>query len=238
MKIHEMKQGSIEWLAIRAKFPTASEFGNILTPAKLQVSKSMGAYVARKLAEKWLGFPIQSFDGSGAMDQGSVRESEARPWYAFEYEVEIATPGFIVNQDPAPAGYPVCGCSPDGLIVGGDCGLEIKCPQPDTHVKYLLAGGLPDDYRLQVQGSMFVTGYERWTFLSYCPRFPQLVVDVPRDNAVCDAIGEALEEYWELFNDGWARLIAANGGHEPEPPVVNVDPEALAAFKEYVGGGQ
>ena len=49
MKVFDEKQGSLEWLALRAQYPTASEFGNLITPAKLQVSKSMGGYVARSV---------------------------------------------------------------------------------------------------------------------------------------------------------------------------------------------
>lgn len=208
MQIHDMPQGSPEWLALRAQWPTASEFSNLITPAKLQVSKSMGGYVARKLAEKWLGYPLESF-GSGAMDQGTVREESAWTGYAAQYSVDIARPGFIVADDG------LSGCSPDGLILAVERGLEIKCPQADTHVRYLLDGQLPDEYRLQVQGSMLVTGYQVWTFRSYCVHFPPFDLDVPRDEEVIAALREGLEAYWSLFNEGWAALVAKNGGMDP-----------------------
>jgi len=63
-----------------------------------------------------------------------------------------------------------------------------------------------------VQGSMLVTGYKSWTFLSYHPRFPQLVVDVRRDERIIDALREGLDAYWTMFEAGWAKLIEANGG--------------------------
>jgi YqaJ-like viral recombinase domain len=232
-KNEEYEQGSVAWLSLRAKFPSASEFSQLITPAKLKVSASIGGYVARKLAEKWLGFPIQSFSGFGEMEQGTLKEQKARPWYAFEYGVDVATPGFCAADDDR------CGCSPDGLILADKRGLEIKCPAPNTHVGYLLAGELPDDYRLQVQGSMLVTGYDSWTFLSYCPRFPAFVLDVPREADVIDALHAGLDRYWEVFNDGWAALVDLNGGKEPAPPAPGyIDPEALKAFQEYIGGGK
>jgi len=208
--IHTMPQGSDEWLAIRSQYPTASEFDQLVSPAKLKVreGKTIASYVARKLAEKWLGAPLQSFV-SGNMDQGSVRETEAWPWYALEYDRELTRPGFIVSADR------LSGCSPDGIVEAQRFGIEIKCPDADTHVGYLLAGALPSEYVMQVQGSMLVTGWDSWTFLSYHPRFPQLVVDVPRDDEVIEALRAGLDSYWTMFRAGWEKLVAANGGELP-----------------------
>lgn len=207
----DLVQGSNEWLALRSQYPTASEFDQLVSPAKLKVraGKTIASYVATKLAEKWLGSPLQGFS-SGQMDQGSIRETEAWPWYALEYERELTRPGFIVSADGR------CGCSPDAIVEADRFGLEIKCPDADTHVGYLLEGGLPPQYKTQVQGSMLVTGWDSWTFLSYHPRFAQLVVDVPRDETIIEALREGLETFWRFFDDGWARLIEANGGVLPE----------------------
>ena len=211
MKIHTMQQGSDEWMAIRSRYPTASEFDQLVSPSKLKVreGKSIASYVARKLAERWLGSPLQTFK-SGDMDQGSLRETEAWPWYALEYGRELTRPGFIVSDDD------LCGCSPDGIIEAEGFGLEIKCPDADTHVAYLLAGELPTEYIMQVQGSMLVTGFDSWTFLSYHPRFPQFVLDVPRSEKIIDALREGLGEFWQRFNAGWNRLLEANGGEVPD----------------------
>ena len=210
MKIFTMQQGSDEWLSIRSRWPTASEFDQLVSPAKLKVreGKTIASYVACKLAERWLGSPLQSFS-TGNMDQGTVRETEAWPWYALEYGKDLTRPGFIVSDDG------LCGCSPDGIVEAEGFGLEIKCPDADTHVAYLLAGVVPSEYVMQVQGSMLVTGYKSWTFLSYHPRFPQLVIDVPRDETVIQALRDGLDTFWSMFNAGWAKLIEANGGEEP-----------------------
>jgi hypothetical protein len=211
VKIYTMPQGGDEWLAIRSQYPSASEFDQLVSPAKMKVreGKTIASYVARKLAEKWLGAPLQSFKG-GDMDQGTIRETEAWPWYALTYDRELARPGFIVSDNGR------CGCSPDGIVENERFGLEIKCPDADTHVGYLLAGNLPAEYIMQVQGSMLVTGFDCWTFLSYHPRFPQFVLDVHRDEATIEAIGDGLDTFWDMFNIGWTKLAAANGGVLPQ----------------------
>jgi hypothetical protein len=218
LKIHDVKQGTPEWLTLRASYPTASEFSNLVTPAQLKPSKSMGKYVAQKLAEKWLGHPLQSF-GSGPMDQGKVREEEARPWYAAWNEVEVETPGFITNDADT------AGCSPDGIITGASRGLEIKCPEPDTHVLWLTDGIMPSDHRLQVQGSMWVCGLEEWDFVSYHPRFPAFTSRIRLDTDVGKALEEAIGRYWEEFKLGWGTLLDANGGEGPQPPAFTTEYE-------------
>jgi hypothetical protein len=239
MKIHNVKQGTAEWLELRSMMPTASEFDQLVSPAKLKVreGKGIASYVAHKLAEKWFGHPIQAFTGSGEMDQGSVREAEARPWYALEKNCEVEQVGFISNEDEKGE---TCGCSPDGLVKGENRGLEIKCPAPNTQVAYLLAGELPQEYLTQVQGAMLVTGFEVWTFLSYYPRMPQLVIDVPRDEKVISALRMGLETYWEMFEEGWKKLIEANGGYDPtterdyKGPAMSA--EDKAAWEKYNNG--
>jgi len=212
MKTHNVEQGGLAWLKLRAQYPTASEFGQLVTPKTLKPSAQMHAYIARKIAEKWMGKPVETYSG-GAMEQGSVLEEEARPWYALETGATIETPGFITHDDDT------AGCSPDALARQGEqaWGVEIKCPEPQTHVAYLLAGVLPDQYRLQVQGSMLVTEMERWDFLSYCRGFPALLVTVERDKEVCTALVDALAEFQVGFQVGWKQLVEANGGYEPEP---------------------
>jgi hypothetical protein len=205
----EYEQGSEAWLRARAEIPTASEFSNLVTSkGKLREGEMVKSYLAEKLAQKWLGGPLPGFS-SWATEQGSIREGEAIPWFCFEHNVQIDLVAFCTSDDGR------VGCSPDGLI-GEYNGIEVKCPQPQTHVKYLLAGVIPDDYVLQVQGSLFVTGRPTWTFLSYCPKFPALVLFAKPDPEIQDTIAEALALFLTKFDAGWERLVEMNGG-EPAP---------------------
>jgi Na+/alanine symporter len=63
MKIHEAGQGSVEWMQARSGIPTASEFDALVTPKwKVKTGDGPKTYLAKKLAEWWLGGPLASFN--------------------------------------------------------------------------------------------------------------------------------------------------------------------------------
>lgn len=211
MKIHNVTQGTLAWMQLRVGIPTASEFGNLVTPHwKVRTGEMPNTYLDIKIAEKWRGHPQHSFSG-GAAEQGQILEEEAVPWYELEFKCDIDRPGFITTDDGR------LGCSPDGII-GGIRGIEIKCPADHTHVGWLRNGGVPKEHRAQVWGGMHVTGLSQWTFLSYCRGFPPLLVDVHRDDIFDPdidpfaALRDALDEFLRNFDAGWQRLVKLNGG--------------------------
>jgi hypothetical protein len=205
VKLHDVQQGTPEWLELRLGIPTASEFDSIISPTwKTRTGDGPNTYLCRKIVEKVCGH-IDENHGSGfAMEQGSILEHEAVPWFEFEYGVKIQRVGFCTTDDGR------VGCSPDGLI-GQDGGIEIKCPLPHTHLKYLMAGVLPPDYAAQVHGSMFVTGRSWWHFVSCHRKFPALVLKVERDEKIQAAIGAALTEFNAAFDKQMAKLKKIGG---------------------------
>lgn len=224
MKIHEAAQGTQAWLEARAGIPTASEFHRLLTPKfEARTGEMVKSYLAQKLAEKWAG-PLLS-GSSFAMEQGTILEDIAIPWYEFRYDIDIQRVGLITTDDGR------IGCSPDGLLVREmedhfeTCGLEIKCPEPTNHVKYLLNGVVPDDYLTQVHGSLFVTEMESWTFVSYRRGFPALVLGVIPDEEIQEKIAEALAAFLAKLDSAWQRLCEMNGGppEKREPMVFSTD---------------
>jgi hypothetical protein len=207
VKIHnEYSQGTPEWMSLRAGIPTASEFDALVTP-KFEPRKGQTpeTYLAKKLAERWLGGPLPTFTSTAEMEQGHILEEEAKPWYSLEYGVELERAGFITTDDGK------VGCSPDGLI-SADGGIEIKCPAPHTHAAYVMAGEVPDQYLAQVHGSMFVTGRPWWRFVSYRRKFPALVIQVERDEKIQAALSEALGLFVDRLERAFARLQEINGG--------------------------
>lgn len=201
MKIISCKQGSTEWLQARCGIPTASEFDNLVTPEwKPRTGQGPNSYLLTKAAEKVMGYPLQSF-GGGMMEQGSLMEGRALPWYEFTHNVSIQRVGLCTTDDGR------IGCSPDGLI-GEDGGIECKCPEPHTHLKYLLGGTVPKDYLAQVQGSMFVTGRPWWLFMSYSSYFPPFVVKVERDEAAQKVLGEVLAKFCGELDAAVAKIQA------------------------------
>lgn len=193
-------QNSLSWLRARAGVVTASEMGEILTP-EFAARKSEGRekYLALKLAERWTGEPVNDFVGTFAMDQGHVLEDEAIPFFELRHNIDVQRVGLCLTDDGR------VGCSPDGLI-GEDEGLEVKCPNADTHVSYLMAGELPKKYATQVHGAMYVTGRPRWRFLSYRRGFPPLELTIERDEAIQSKIHEALTKFLADFDAAWEKL--------------------------------
>lgn len=209
MIVHrEFKQGSMEWMIAHCGIPTASEFDNLVSPEwKIRTGGMPASYLAKKVAEAWQGGPLPGF-GSWQTDQGNILESEALPWYELEYGVAIDRVGFVTTEGG------MIGCSPDGLLPDGG-GIEIKCPNADTHVGYLLNGELPKDYCAQVHGCMFVTEAPYWKFLSYRRHFPALVLTIERDDEIQEKLSEALAMFLAKFQSAMDRMIEINGGPSP-----------------------
>lgn len=164
----ECEQGSEAWWQARIGMPTASDFDSILTPAKLDYSRSTTTYRNKLLAEWLRGKPDEGFQ-SDWMKRGHEVEEEACNAYAFLTDSEPQVVGFCTTDDGR------YGCSPDRLI-GDDGGLECKCPSPGVHVGYLLDGKIPTTYRLQIIGSLLVTGRNWWDFMSHHPDMEPLIL--------------------------------------------------------------
>jgi len=197
--IHNCQQGSEEWMALRLGRPTASELCNLLTPEfKAKTGETPAKYLAEKVAEKWRGQLNPGFS-SWATNQGTLREPSALAWYEFAHNVGIHSVGFVQMAEED------FGCSPDGLI-GDDCGIEIKCPEPPQHVRYVIEGKVPKDYIVQVHASMYATGRPRWVFMSYHPDFPKLVIEVKRDSEIQEKICKQLAVFYGEFAHAMNKL--------------------------------
>jgi len=212
MKIHtDIEQGSLEWSVMRAGRVTASGIDNLITPlGKPKEGDAVKTYMLELLAENWIGGPLPAVQGVWDLDQGNYLERYARPAFTLETGFETSQVSFIEGDDTR------TGASPDGLLVGKEIGLELKCPHVEKHIRYLIDGCVPKQYMPQVQFSMYVTGYSQWYFASYRMKFPMLVMLVERDDKWQKSIGEALHDFFEAYDGAWKRLVAINGA--PPPP--------------------
>lgn len=222
MIISNHPQSSPEWFAERAGIATASEFDCLVSPTgKVKTGDGPTTYLHKKLAAWWHGTFIETVD-SFWMEQGRILESEAIPWYELEYDTQINRVGFITKDNLS------CGCSPDGLI-GDTEGIEIKCPASHTHMGYLLGGICPQEYIHQVQGSLYITGFKHWKFVSYRRGIRALVVDVEPDKHYQEALHEAIILFNHRLAWGKERLIELNGGppkrfaSKPKPVVTGTE---------------
>lgn len=186
----DCEQGSEEWLSARLGIPTATGIKNIVTQSGQKSSGWVG-YLAELIAESIEG----GSDGfkSNDMQRGNELEPRARMAYEFETGNDVVQVGGVyLNADKDLM------VSPDGLIPSLKKGLEIKCPKMKTHIKYLLEGGVPVEYVIQVQAALWVTGYETWDFISYCPEYqkqPLYVYTAERDPVLMQAFDEHIPNF-------------------------------------------
>jgi hypothetical protein len=201
VQIVECLQRTPEWWLARKGVPTASAFDRIVTPKKFERSTSRTGYACQLVAERFDKFYSQSPEyQSVAMAEGIRLEPEARAYYEFHRNVDVQEIGFAMTDDGR------FGCSPDAMV-GTEGALELKAPQPATHVRYLHAGGLPDEYRPQCEGHLIVTGRPWVDFLSYCPGLPPLLVRL-EPNEKTEILRKELEEFWGLYQEILARVEA------------------------------
>lgn len=218
MKIIDCVQQSLEWNQHRCGVVTASEFDNLVTPEfKPRKGQMVETYLNRKVAEIWQGYPLPSFQSTD-MEIGNVMEGEIIPWYEWEFSEKVTRVGFITTDDGR------IGCSPDGLI-GDDGGLEAKAPTAHVQVGYLRGGEIPDIYKAQVHGSLFVTGRSWWRFVSYRRGFPELVKVIERDEKIQAVLAEVLAGFVARVDEAIAKLTEMNGGKRPEKPKTLLTPE-------------
>jgi hypothetical protein len=176
MRIINCRQQSEEWDRWRNR-PTASEFGKFVTPARGEYSSQATGYAA-KIVAKRLGVytePPPSF----WMEWGIEHEPNARNAYTLETGREVREVGFIL-----PDGTDAYGGSPDGLISGArgyEGGLEVKCPMPETLIRWHADGVLPMEYKPQVQGLLLISGLKWWDFYGFHPELEPFLLRIRPD---------------------------------------------------------
>lgn len=162
MIIHNCQQRSDEWRRIRLGHITSTNFATMANGKKDTIET-----LCYKIAsEKLTGQSAEENYTNPAIEHGIETEDEAIGFYETEYWVHVQKVGFVELDD-------FIGVSPDGLI-GEDGGVEVKCPQTHTHLKYLKnPESLYKDYKWQVQGCLWVTSRKWWDIISYCNSFTE-----------------------------------------------------------------
>jgi len=185
--IDDIVQGTTEWFSEKLGKPGASKMDRIITPGGA-ISKQREGYLFELAAERISRLPTSTYQSQAMLD-GIEKEAASRAFYELLYDVQVEQVGMIYqNEDRKFL------CSPDGLI-NREYGLEIKNVFPKTQVGYLLSGKLPNDYFVQIQASMFISGFSRWDFFSTADGLPPLVLAVQRDWKFTAALKVELEAF-------------------------------------------
>lgn len=185
----EVIQGSDEWLAMRCGLITASEVRLFLTPTLKAANNDKTRAHAYELAFQRLTGFVEPQYVSDAMLRGQEDEIYARAAYA-EHYAPVTECGFITRDF---GGFTI-GYSPDG-VVGDDGLIECKSRAGKYQVQTIAADEVPEEYVLQLQTGLLVTGRKWIDFISYCGGLPVFVKRVEPDAEVQDAILAAAEAF-------------------------------------------
>lgn len=193
-------QRTDEWFKERCGKFTGSRFADVMARNK-KTGEPLKAYhdlIMDIVVERITGNPIEGAQGH-ALQWGQDVEPFAREAYELETGRSVVETGFIIHPQ-----YSFVGCSPDGLI-NEDGGLEMKCPKSSRVHLERFTTGLPDEYKPQVQGCMWVTDREWWDFVSFDPRMPEshqiLIIQIVRDDKYISQLEHAVIEANALVED-------------------------------------
>ena len=202
----DMVQGAEDWLAARCGLLTASEMKSILTPTlKIASNDRERSHLYELLAQRITRY-VEPQYVSDDMLRGQSDEIAARALYA-EHYAPVQEIGFITNDE---WGFTI-GYSPDGLV--GDDGL-IECKsrrqrfQIQTIVECVTDGAAPDDYMLQLQTGLLVSGRKWIDFISYSGGLPMTVIRVFPDARIQDAIVAAATAFEARLAEKMAKYRA------------------------------
>ena len=179
-------QGSEAWYEARLSRFTASQFAKVMAGDSTATYKDLLTTTAGEV----LSGQIEETYSNAIMERGIEMEPEARREYESIFDLEVETVGFVLPDEDDPL-HEWVGVSPDGFV-NGDGLLEIKCPLMKTHMNYIAAGKLPNDYKWQVQGQLMITGREWCDFMSYYPNLKPFIIRIYPDKEMIDQLRERL----------------------------------------------
>jgi hypothetical protein len=178
----DIEQGSEEWHALRCGILTASEMKFIVTPTLKPASNDKERAHLFELLGQRITQHTEPRYISDDMLRGHEDEIEARIRYAENF-APVTECGFVTNDDH---GF-VIGYSPD-CLVDYDGLIECKSRRQKYQVETILADRVPEEYMLQIQTGLLVTGREWLDFVSYCAGLPMFVKRVFPDARYQEAI--------------------------------------------------
>jgi hypothetical protein len=167
------------------------------------------ALLKRLIAERMTGDTMPNF-----VSERMLRGLELEPDGKAEYELRtghtLRTVGFVEHPT-----IPDFGATSDALVTisRGPATFEMKAPDTQTHVEYLMAGNVvPERYRAQVLAQCACNQVGHVVFVSYDPRVlsPSKrlhVVEWTPERAEIEEVEEAargflreLEQWWEAIH--------------------------------------
>jgi hypothetical protein len=173
--INNIEQGSIEWGKLRIGKVTGTRLKDLRAKDNLPLIDKLIAEIVSEQSKE-----IKCTED---MQRGTNLEPLARKDYEEYTGHKVEQFGFLQSEK-----FSWFGLSPDGLISNGEKyykGVEIKCPDTHTHVKYIRQNTIPAEYKDQILSYFLVNeDHQEHDFVSYDNRFlikPLHIVTVRRE---------------------------------------------------------
>jgi hypothetical protein len=161
MILHNFEQKTSEWYEIRIGKVTGTDFKKVFGKNWLDYADQIAAEQITGESDSDNEDGFVSFD----MQRGIDLEPLARAEYEKRHNVSIDRYGFIQSSEFHDLGY-----SPDGVGQFVRFGIEIKCPRPKTHIRYIRHDKIPTVYFEQILLAFIVCDTIQYVdFVSYCP---------------------------------------------------------------------
>ena len=190
-----IEQGSPAWFLLRCGLITASEMKLLTTPTGKIANNDKSRLHIYELAGQRITKYVEPSYISDDMLRGMQDEINARAMYSEHYSPAHEV-GFMIY---AREGIKIGG-SPDG-VVGEDGLLEIKSRMQKHHIKTLAENEVPEEYILQIQTMLLISGRQWLDFISFCAGLPMFVKRVYPDIGLQEKIWEAVCEAEEKIKD-------------------------------------
>lgn len=154
------------WHAARLGRLTGSCAADMFAKIKTGEAAARRNLRVRLVLERLTGQSQEDDFVSKDMQRGTELEAAAFAAYEAETGNLARRVGFLAHPELH------AGCSPDAEVGGFTGIVELKCPKSVTHLSYLRARAVPDDYLKQCQHNLWITGAQWCDFVSFDPRFP------------------------------------------------------------------
>ena len=197
---YDFAQRSSEWHAIRWGRITGTDLKTIMTGGH----RAIETLAKRKRYELANPPEVPEEINAPSLAWGRQHEGKAAARYEMLHDTDLLYPAFIIHPV-----HDFIGVSPDGISTVSTSrrpisGVEIKCPYNQAIHSTTLNLGMPIDHFAQVQGNIWVAGFEHWDFISYDSRQPvprdYYEQRIDRDEGYISKMERKCLEFWDLVN--------------------------------------
>lgn len=224
LQISTAEQGTQEWFKDRSKGVGASDAAAALGLSKWKTPQALWEEKRGAKTDPSAGWHFE---------RGKALEPIIRQWYANTYQASISLPtGILVHPQ-----HHFMLLSPDGIVADGTL-LEAKVSYDPAAWGEPGTDEVPQEYSLQVQHALAVTGLERAAVVVSIMGNIPVVYSVAADLALQNMIIEGERQFWQCVQDGTppapvtyeecVQRYRIAGAASP----VEATPEILAAFGE------